>query len=204
MGRYTHFHGQLDFSRLLSRAELDILGQVIEAGSESSDAIEAAISAQAEAKRAGRGPLMFHGPDMAQTAARMGGWIVGDGLSPHYAMAMRISDDRRGLVYASEKTYDMVGGLNFIIANARARIPGFGLTGTLAADTEFAPYTWFVRIGPDGNAYGEPCTGDEFLAARRKLYPDGYCGFGMVDRQDVPAPPSRLRSLLNWLPRRRP
>jgi hypothetical protein len=57
--------------------------------------------------------------------------IVRDDLSPLYAGALRINKAKSGLIYRSEKTYDMVAGVNFIIANGRDRIPGFGLRGEL-------------------------------------------------------------------------
>jgi hypothetical protein len=78
-------------------------------------------------------------------------------MSPHYACHLRISDDKTGLVHCSEKTYDMIGGVNFIIANGRAKIPGFGLKGSLYASTEFEPYDWLVKINDEGWAYQEKC-----------------------------------------------
>jgi len=50
----------------------------------------------------------------------------------------------------------MVEGLNFIIANARRKIPDFGLTGSMHACTEFAPYNWDIKIGKDGWAKQVP------------------------------------------------
>jgi hypothetical protein len=103
------------------------------------------------------------GPVIAEVTARMSGFIVGDGLSAIYAADLRLSDDRRGLVYASEKTYDMIAGVNFIIVNARTRIPDFRLQGTMAADTEFKPYIWFVKIGKDGSLTRRKQPGKNFL-----------------------------------------
>jgi hypothetical protein len=102
----------------------------------------------------------------------------------------RISDDRQGLIYASEKTYDMVREINSLIASAREKIPDFGIKGALAAETDFNPFSvsrdldhclWFVKIGPDGFAHGEKTNRDEWLAFRRKVYPRGYRGYGIVD-----------------------
>ena len=52
---------------------------------------------------------------------------------------LTISDDEKGLIYCSEKTYSMIEELNRIIKDARKAIPDFGLKGKLAADTEFEP-----------------------------------------------------------------
>ena len=83
---------------------------------------------------------------------------------------LTISDDERGLVYCSEKTYSMIQELNQIIKDARKAIPDFGLKGELAAETEFEPGLWFVKIGDDGLAFAEPTTRIEFLAFRRTFY----------------------------------
>jgi hypothetical protein len=94
---------------------------------------------------------------------------------------LNVSDDRRGLVYRSEKTYDMVDQVNRLIEVTRKLIPDFGLKGTLAADTDFEPHLWFLKIAADGTAYAENATRDQFLAFRRKIYPNGYKGFGLMD-----------------------
>ena len=85
-----------------------------------------------------------------------------------------MSDDGRGLVYRSEKTYDIVAGINFIIVNARTRVPDFGLTGMLTADTEFEPYHWFVKIGSDGMAYAEDPAPDRRIARAFRSLTNGF------------------------------
>ena len=87
---------------------------------------------------------------------RSEGFIVGPGLEPGHASDLTISNDKRGIVYCCEKTNDIIAGLNFIITNARERIPGFGLKGTPFADTEFEPYIWLVRINKAGFAEQDP------------------------------------------------
>jgi hypothetical protein len=193
MGYQTLFHGMLEFNRPMNAAELGWIEEISEAGHNWPDDVSDAVWNRAKTEQAarGRGPTMIHGPSGAELSAQMQGYIVGDGLSADDAGALRISDDRRGLVYAAEKTYDMIGGINFIIVNARTRIPDFGLNGVLAADTEFEPHLWFVKISPDGMAYSENTTRDEFLSFRRKLYPDGYHGYGLIDPAEQEAPPPR-------------
>ena len=68
-----------------------------------------------------------------------------------------ITDDKLGLKYnEGEKSYRMIEGLNFIIANAKRKIPDFGLTGSMRANTELPPYVWDIRIGKDGWAKQVP------------------------------------------------
>jgi hypothetical protein len=166
--------------------ELAWIKQILTIGHDCTDTAFEVVEKNAEAARDARGggPVIMDGPVIAEVTARMGGFIVGDGLSAIYAGDLRLSDDRRGLVYASEKTYDMIAGVNFIIVNARTRIPDFRLQGTLAADTEFKPYIWFVKIGKDGLAFAEKATREEFFAFRRNLYPNGYHGNGLIDPEE--------------------
>ena len=186
MGYSTHFHGKLEFTRPMRRNELVWIDQVTQAGLHWTDEARAAIWEKAAAEREARGggPTIISGPEASELAAGMTGFITGEGLSAGYASDLRISNDARGFVYCSEKTYDMVAGVNFIIVNTRTKIPDFGLKGMLAADTEFEPYLWFVKIGKDGMAYGEKTTKEEFFAFRRKLYPNGYAGDGLIDPAD--------------------
>jgi hypothetical protein len=125
---------------------------VLEAGHNWTPEISDAVWAKA---RTGHGAVVVSMTESADLAAKMRGFITGKGLSADYASALCVSDDGCGLVYCSEKTYDIVAGINFIITNARTRIPDFGLKGMLTADTEFEPYRWFVKIGGDGIAYAE-------------------------------------------------
>lgn len=161
MGYQTIFHGMLEFTRPMTAAELAWIEQVLEAGHNWTPEISAAVWAKADK---GRGAVIVSGPDGSDLAAKMRGFITGKGLSADYASALRVSDDGRGFVYCSEKTYDMVAGINFIIVNARTRIPDFGLTGMLRADTEFEPYNWFIKIGKNGMAYAESTAPDRRIA----------------------------------------
>jgi hypothetical protein len=157
MGYQTDFYGALQFTRQLTAEELSTLDKIITAARHSDEEVLEAVRRQAEAtrviEREGNGPLMFDPHEGANLRAGFQNLITGDGLSPHYARALRISDDKSGLVYCAEKTYDMVAGVNFIIANGRARIAGFGLKGSLFASTEFKPYHWLVKINDEGWAY---------------------------------------------------
>jgi hypothetical protein len=157
MGYNTHFEGILKFTRPMTPDELAWIERITDAGHNWTPEISNAVWARADAERNARsgGPRMVSGPDAAELAAKMQGFIIGKGLSADYAVHLCISDDRRGLVYCCEKTYDIVGGINFIIVNARTRIPDFGLTGTLVAHTEFEPYHWSVKIGCNGMAYAD-------------------------------------------------
>src|SRR3954447_5097284 len=176
MGYDTRFDGMLEFTRPMKAAELAWIDQVLEAGhnwtQETADAIWARADAERDAR--GHGATIVSGPDAADLAAKMQGFIVGNGLSADYAVHLCVSDDKRGLVHCCEKTYDIVGGINFIITNARTKIPDFGLTGELVADTEFEPYHWFVKIGSDGMAYaddGKPERNRTFRRIRDWLRP---------------------------------
>jgi len=176
MGYETHFYGKLEFARKLTTEELTRLDGIIDGGDDpearrhlfqmimfggNGDEISRALIQQAEAERAierdGKGPLVLDPHSGADLTASMRHLITGEGLSPKYACHLRISDDKTGLVYRAEKTYDVIGGVNFIIANAREKIPGFGLKGSLFASTEFEPYTWLVKINEEGWAYQEKC-----------------------------------------------
>jgi hypothetical protein len=174
MGYDTRFYGRLEFNRRLTREELGWLQKVRKAGRFGRDEpeIEAAVMDQAEARRSerGAGPLLFDAVDGADLRAEMRGFIVGKNLSPHNAEDLRITSDGAGLEYCSEKSYNMVEGVNFIVANARLKIPGFGLQGSLFADTEFEPYRWLLKIGADGWAHQEPCRITELLRHDARAY----------------------------------
>jgi hypothetical protein len=161
MGYQTDFYGTLQFTRKLTAEELSTLDKIITAAWHSDDEVLEAVRRQAEAtrviEREGHGPLVFDPHEGANLRAGFQDLITGEGLSPHSARALRISDHKSGLVYCAEKTYDMVAGVNFIIANGRARIAGFGLKGSLFASTEFKPYHWLVKINDEGWAYQKKC-----------------------------------------------
>jgi hypothetical protein len=65
---------------------------------------------------------------------------------------------KQGITYASEKTYDMVGLINWIIEDARKTIEDFGFKGSLHAETDFDPYEFLIEIGSDGFAHQVPCS----------------------------------------------
>ena len=51
------------------------------------------------------------------------------------------------------------------------------------------PYIWFLKIGEDGLAHEEKATKEEFFAFRRKCYPGGYIGWGLIDEEDRKSKP---------------
>lgn len=55
----------------------------------------------------------------------------------------------------SEKFYQAVEAVNFIIENARVTIPDFGLKGTLKAQGEEVDDRWLLQIGESGWAVSE-------------------------------------------------
>ena len=174
MGYETHFYGKLEFTRQLTREELSTLDKIINAAFLATAEINEAIDRQAHVMRVierdGSGPLVFDPRAGANLRASFQNLIVDEGLSPHDAASLYITDDRTGLRYGSEKTYDMVGGVNFIIANGREKIPGFGLKGRLFADTEFEPYTWLVRINEQGWAEQVPCKMEDLPPEDQQKY----------------------------------
>jgi hypothetical protein len=159
MGYETHFFGRLEFTRELSKSELAWIEEIINARhAEITEEMDAILHSEREARRRPGGPLIHDGPREASRHTELLGFIAPKG-PPGYIDYV-ITEDRKGLQYAdTEKSYTMIEGLNFIIANARRRIPDFGLTGQMTAETEFAPYRWFLKIGPDGWAAHEPCGG---------------------------------------------
>jgi hypothetical protein len=161
MGYDTDFYGRLNFTRRLTREELDEVDRILRAGQYDEDQpeIEEVIQREAERERVkrGGGPLVFVGSANAITRAQLRGCVVGPELSSANAAALRITDDGKGLEYCAEKSDEMVEAVNFIIANARRKIPDFGLKGSLFADTEFEPYHWLLKINSDGWAEQAPC-----------------------------------------------
>src|SRR4051794_29461965 len=104
MGYDTHFHGMLEFSRPMTADELAWIDQVRKAGHDWTPEISDAV--WSKAARPGRAAII--GPESADQAAKMRGFITGKGLNASNAADLRVSNDRRGLVYGAEKTYDMV------------------------------------------------------------------------------------------------
>lgn len=158
MGYYTYFTGRLDFTRPLNRAELDWIEEIIRAGSSfraASNEIEAIIEKEREEARRPGKALFIKTPAETARRAELQGFIAPKG-NPGWIDYI-LTEDMRGLEYArTEKSYRMVEGLNFIIANARRKIPDFGLTGSMHAETEFPPYNWHIEIGEDGWAKQVP------------------------------------------------
>lgn len=176
MGYETNYYGKLEFTRELTREELSALDKIINAALFRDPEIFDATKRQAEATRAierdGKGALVFDPCEGADLRAGFLNLITGEHLSPHDATSLRISADGSGLEYCSEKTYDMIGGVNFIIANGRERIPGFGLKGSLYASTEFEPYTWLVEINKQGWAEQVPCKMEDLPPDDQQKYKD--------------------------------
>ena len=152
MGHFTYYTGRLDFTRPLNRAELDWIEKIICAGSgfrAASKEIEAILDKEREeARQRGNKALFFNMPAEAARRAELQGFIAPKG-NPG-CIDYVLTDDMRGLKYCDGE------GLNFIIANARRKIPDFGLTGSIHASTEFAPYNWHIKIGKDGWAKQVP------------------------------------------------
>ena len=162
MGYYTYFTGRLDFTRPLNKAEIGWIQEIIDAGNgelPTTEAIEAIIDKEREEKRVPGQALIVDLPAEIARCAELLGFIAPKGM-PEYVDYV-LTRDRRGLEYAdTEKSYTMIEGLNFIIANARRKIPDFGLKGSMLAHTEFAPYNWHIKIGKDGWATQVPVRDD--------------------------------------------
>jgi hypothetical protein len=175
MGHYTEFKGRLEFTRRLTRAELAWVRKVLEAGefdrkdAEIDDDIERLVRGERDAS--GGGPVIYYGPAMEEYRARRRGFLIGPNMSVSDAGDLIITKDKRGLEYSSEKSYEMVEGVNFIIANARQRIPDFGLKGQLRAITDFEPYHWYLRIGEDGWAHQVKSTKADFATEKAAKQP---------------------------------
>jgi len=171
VGYYTYFTGRLDFARPLNKAEFGWIVEIIEAGNSRNAEVEGVIEREREQRRDPAGPLIYRCDEEHSRRLELLGLISPKG-APGF-IDYDITEDGRGLEYAeTEKSYTMIEGLNFIIANARRKIPDFALRGEMRADTEFAPYSWLIRMGADGWAEQVPI------------------------RSDLPKPLSRLRNLL--------
>ena len=167
MGYETHFYGRLNFTRELSESDLGWIEEIINAQhAEITLKIERILHWERQARRFRfflqrgfrLGPTIHHGRNEASRQMELLGFIAPKG-APGYIDYV-ITEDRKGLQYAdTEKSYTMIEGLNFIIANARRRIPDFGLTGQMRAVTEFTPYRWTIQIGKDGWAKQVPPAG---------------------------------------------
>jgi hypothetical protein len=168
MGYDTNFWGTLKFTRRLTEPELQSVEAIIDAGHTSSPEIDAVIEREREQRREpGRAEFIHVGREIMRRA-ELQGFIAPKGWPAYIDLC--ITDDRRGLRYCAEKTYDMVEGVNFIIANGRQRIPDLGLKGSLFAETDFAPYRWLVKIGPDGWAVQQPYRMTRAIAYSPRCY----------------------------------
>lgn len=75
-----------------------------------------------------------------------GDWIKPEGEQPHY-IQFELTPDFGGIQWdGSEKFYNAVGAVNFIIVNARRKIPDFCLTGHLLAAGEDVDDKWSLVI----------------------------------------------------------
>ena len=143
--------------------------QVTNAGRTGTPEIEAIIEREREQRRQpGRAEIIYAGKEIMRRA-QLQGFIAPKGW-PGSSIDLCIAADGRGLQYCAEKTYTMVEAVNFIIANSRARNPDFGLRGSLFAETEFAPYHWLGKIGPDGWAVQQPCRITRAIAYSLRRY----------------------------------
>ena len=168
MGYYTQFWGSLRFTRRLTESELHTVEAIIDAGQTSTPEIDAVIQREhKERQKPGHAEIIEVGKEIMRRA-ELQGFIAPKGW-PDY-IDLRITHDRRGLCYCAEKTYTMVESVNFIIANGRQRIPDFGLKGSMFAETEFAPYHWLLKIGPDGWAMQQPCRITRAIAYSPRRY----------------------------------
>jgi hypothetical protein len=168
MGYYTQFWGTLKFTRPLGKAELAEVDAIINAGWTTTPEVKAVIDRERKARRkAGRAEIIDVASEIMR-GAELQGFIAPRGWPGH--IDYQITADGRGLCYASEKSYTMVEGANFIIANGRQRIVGFGLKGSMFAETEFAPYHWLLMIGRDGWAVQKPCRMTRAIAYSPRRY----------------------------------
>jgi hypothetical protein len=160
MGYDTYFAGVLEFTRRLTQDELAWVQKVLIAGQyhDHDPETEIALRHEGKTEREARdgGPLMYPGHNNADFRAMRRGFVVHEGVSAGNAGDLNIAEDGRGLEYRSEKSYYMVEAVNFVIANAKQRIPDFGLKGQLVANTEFEPYDWLLKISEDGWAHQVP------------------------------------------------
>lgn len=71
-----------------------------------------------------------------------------------YYIDLELSSDFLGIQWdGSEKTYDMIGTINFIIREMKKMDPDLGLTGSLHAQGEDFDDRYDIVIGDDGFAH---------------------------------------------------
>ena len=156
MGYYTNFYGKLKFTRKLMGVELAWVNTVMR---EPSEIATRTRRLYMDARKSGDW-------DNDRDNARMQQSVVHEMKAAGYILTWSGQDDagdmciapgKNGLIYTAEKPYDLVSGVNFIVTNARRKIPDFGLQGSLFAQTEFEPYTWLLKINEQGWAEQVPC-----------------------------------------------
>jgi len=166
MGYQTDFYGKLRFNRKLDESELGWIQEVIHGPRCYSSRIRSEYIdthlANWDNERDNAQMDLECDRDL-----RSKGFVVTEGSS--YA-DLTVSNDRDGLGYRSEKSYDLVSGVNFIIANARVRIPDFGLRGSLFASTEFEPHQWLLKINSEGRAEQVPCRLTDLPVADQTIF----------------------------------
>ena len=169
MGYETVFYGKLRFTRRYGEEELARVRRILEEprliGKETCSAyLDARLKNNWDNDRDNR--LMG---EAVLAAVKAAGFEVTNG-NGYRAHDLRITRDGMGLEYCSEKSYDLIDSVNFIIENGRKFIPGFKLSGSLFASTEFEPYHWLLKIGSDGFAHQEPCRMIDLLPHSPKAY----------------------------------
>lgn len=77
------------------------------------------------------------------------GWDISKG-KPHY-IQFKLTDGLDGIEWdGSEKFYQTVEAVNFIIANTKSKYPEFGLSGDLLAQGEELDDRWILKINDEG------------------------------------------------------
>ena len=169
MGLYTHFSGTLKFTRRLTESELETVAAILRAGeTRATPEIEAILDREHKERQIPGRAILFDTVRETRRRAELKGYIAPKGW-PQF-VDLDITGDRRGLCYCAEKSYTMVKSVNFVIANGRERIPDFGLKGSMFAETEYAPYHWLLKIGPDGWAMQQPCRMTRAIAYSPRRY----------------------------------
>jgi hypothetical protein len=112
----------------------------------------------------------FDAQEDANFRAGRRGFILRRGLSAHYAGCLRVTDDRAGLEFCGEEPCPLDGGVNFILVNARAAVPNFGLKGSLLGNGKYWVGTWLVKINDRGLAEETRCGAWRLWRHDKKAY----------------------------------
>lgn len=79
--------------------------------------------------------------------------IIGRRNPDFHYIDLEVTETFDGIKWSgAEKSYDMVGQVNFVVAAMRLKWPEFGLTGSLIAQGEESDDAWTLTIGEDGVA----------------------------------------------------